>query len=171
MKSKLLFILLIFLILLNGFLIFMLIKKPHENQQEFRQRNFLPEQLEFSETQTKQFKELDKTHRNFMMSLEKRIMTQRDVLFNSFQQEDFNIDSLTNKIGLLEAKRESEVFNFFKKVRTICTEEQAVKVDQLIKKAIRGASGQGPQQDGQRMPPPRDGNMPPPNQGTPPPPR
>lgn len=167
MKLKLIPVLLVILMLLNGILIFMLIKKPHENQREFKQRNFLPEQLEFSEDQTKQFVSLDKTHRDFMMSLDKVIMTQKDVLFNSFQKEDFNIDSLTNKIGLLEAKKESEVFGFFKKVRTICNEEQAAKIDKLIKQALRGAGGEGRQ----RMPPPRDGEMPYHNEGMPPPPR
>ncbi|MCG1035478.1 Spy/CpxP family protein refolding chaperone [Polaribacter sargassicola] len=170
MKSKLLPILLIFLVLLNGFLIFMIIKKPHESKRAFKERTFLPEQLNFSETQTEQFKKLDKEHRSLMMSLDKTIMSQKDVLFNSFQQENFNIDSLTNKIGLLEAKKESEVFNFFKKVRTICTEEQAIKIDKLIKQAIRGVGGEGgPRQEGQRMPPPREGGMQPPNEGMPPP--
>ncbi|WP_405607466.1 hypothetical protein [Polaribacter sp. Asnod1-A03] len=170
MKSKLLPILLIFLILLNGFLIFMLIEKPYENKREFQKRSFLTEQLDFSETQKKQFEELDEVHRDFMKNIDKTIMVQKDVLFNSFQKEDFNIDSLTNKIGLLQAKKESEVFRFFKKVRTICNEEQAIKVDKLIKQALRGAGGDaGPHQDGQRMPPPRDGEMLPHKEGMPPP--
>ena len=112
MKSKLLPYLLFLLILLNGVLIFMLIKKPHENRNR-PERNFLTEQLQFSETQKDQFRVLDETHRNVMMRIDKNINEQKEVLFNSFSKENFNLDSLTNKIAVLSGKKESEVFNFF----------------------------------------------------------
>ncbi|MCL7764660.1 hypothetical protein MPF19_14645 [Polaribacter sp. Z014] len=168
MKSKLLPILLFLLILLNGVLIFMLLKRPHENPRNNPQENFLTDQLQFSKTQKEDFKALDADHRDFMMSLEDTIKYQKDVLFSSFNKKDFNIDSLTVKIGLLEAKKDAEVFSFFNKVRVICTTEQAIKFDEIIKEAIRGGDQRPP--NNRRMPPPRnDGRMlPHGNEGMPP---
>ena len=151
MKSKLLPILLFLLMLLNGVLIFMLINKPHEKRKDRPERNFLTEQLQFSDTQKEQFVELDKLHRVNMMGIDKAIKEQKDVLFNSFSKENFNLDSLTNKIGFLEGKKEAEVFSFFHKVRTLCNLNQAKKFDKIIKKALKG---------GERRPP-REGRMPP----------
>jgi hypothetical protein len=168
MKSKLLPIILFLLILLNGALIFMLVKKPHENRQPRPERNFLTEQLNFSDAQTAQFTELNKKHISLMMEINSEVMEQKDVLFNSFQEESFNIDSLTTKIGLLQGKKNLEVYLFFKKVRTLCTLEQSEKFDKIIKKALRGGQGE-PGGEGR---PPIDGDMPPPpHEGGPPPPR
>ena len=117
MKSKLLPILLIFLVVLNGVLIFMLINKPHEKQRQRPERNFLTEQLQFSDVQKEQFRELDEVHRDIMKAMDKNIKEQKDILFSSFYKDNFNSDSLTNKIGFLEGTKEAELFLFFKKVR------------------------------------------------------
>ena len=153
MKSKLLPLLLFLLIILNGVLIFMLINKSHKNKKAGPDRNFLTEQLQFSDTQKEQFREFDMIHRDHMKRIDRDINVQKEVLFNSFSKEKINIDSLTNKIGILEGKKEAEVFNFFNKVRILCTIEQAKKFDQIIKKALKGGKKR----------PPRDGRMPPPN--------
>ncbi len=152
MKSKLLPIILLLLILLNGVLIFMLVKKPHERLNERPERSFLTEQLQFSEEQNMKFMQFDRIHRENMMEIDFKIREQKDVLFNSFQKEDINLDALTNKIGLLTGHKEAEVFRFFKKVRNLCTLEQSKKFDEIIKKALRGGEGR----------PPNNGNMPPP---------
>ncbi|WP_343330043.1 hypothetical protein [Polaribacter staleyi] len=162
MKSKLLPILLILLLLLNGVLIFMVVKKPHENQRNNPTRNFLTKQLGFTETQKAAFRTLDTAHRQVMRGLEDQLKDQKDFLFDGFNKENFTIDSLTTKIGLLQAKKDAEVFSFFKQVREICTADQVQKFDEIIKEAIRG---------GDRMPP-NDGRMPPPhNNDRMPPPR
>ena len=155
MKSKLLPILLFLLILLNGVLIFMLVKKPHENRKNGPERSFLMEQLQFSDTQKEQFIEFDNAHRNVMMRIDRNVKEQKDVLFNSFQKENFNIDSLTNVIGLLEGKKEAEVFIFFSKVRTLCNSNQTIKFDKIIKKALKRGDRKPPKD--RRMPPPENG--------------
>ena len=162
MKSKLLPILLILLVLLNGFLIFMLINKPHENRPNHPQRNFLTEQLNFSETQKEEFRMLDKTHREIMMSLDENIRHNKDVLFNSFSSKGINIDSLTSKIGLLESKKEAELFSFFSKVRRICTEKQKINFDKIINEALKGGKRNPPRREGDNHPPRGEIRMPPP---------
>lgn len=152
MKSKLLYILLILLVLLNGILIFMLIKKPHEKRPEHQKRNFLTEQLQFSDSQKENFRDLDRTHRDFMMEIDEEIKENKDVLFNSFSKENFNLEETTTKIGLLQGKKESEIFRFFNEVRKLCTTTQTKIFDSIIKKALKSGKGK----------PPRDGKMPPP---------
>jgi len=161
MKSKLLPTLLILLIVLNGFLIFLLIKKPHQNREHSPQREFLIEQLQFTDNQKEKFEILDKNHRETMIDLDKKIRKQKDVLFNSFGDESVQIDSIITINGNLQVKKEQEVFRFFKSVRKICTPKQQEKFDEIINKALRGAGGERPPRNDDRRPP-REGGMPPP---------
>jgi protein CpxP len=154
MKSKLLPVLLVILILLNGVLIFMLIKKPHENKRHQQEKNFLIEELQFTDIQKDKFLSFDTVHRENMMHLEQQIRKQKDVLFNSFSDGVVNIDSLGALIGGLEGKKDVEIFVFFKSVRKICTKDQQEKFDKIISKATKGGK-KGPPR-GRRMPPPKD---------------
>ena len=154
MKSKLSPVLLVLLVVLNGVLIFMLINKPHENRRPKEERNFLIEQLQFTDVQKDRFINLDDTHRENMRSFEDEIRKNKDVLFNSFSDETINIDSLSSVIGTLQGKKEMEVFGFFKSVRKVCTRKQQEKFDKIIKKALKGGN-QGPPREGEMPPPPR----------------
>lgn len=162
MKSKLLPISLILLVLLNGFLIFMLINKPYENISNKRQRSFLTEELNFSKSQKDEFKKLDRTHRELMLNLDEKIIESKDVLFNSFSNNTINIDSLTTKIGFLESKKDAELFSFFSKVRNICSANQKNKFDIIINEALKGGKGKPPRREGENHPPRGDRRMPPP---------
>lgn len=163
MKSKLLPVLLIILIVLNGILIFMLIKKPHENRNFRPERLFLTEQLSFTESQKNQFRELDQIHRENLSDLDKQIIDQKDVLFSSFSKEKFNVDSISKVLGDLQGKKDAEVFRFFNKVRKLCTEEQVIKFDKIINQAIKGGDRRSPNREGEK--PPREGNRPPRREG------
>jgi hypothetical protein len=99
----------------------MLINKPHENKRPKKERNFLIEQLQFTDVQKDRFINLDDAHGENMRSFEDEIRKNKDVLFNSFSDETINIDSLINVIGTLQGKKEMEVFGFFKYVRNFCT--------------------------------------------------
>lgn len=160
MKSKLLPILLILLVLLNGFLIFMLIKKPHENRKQSPNRNFLIEQLQFSENQKSKFRDLDSTHRDFIEGIEEEIREEKNMLFSSFADETVNSQENIKKIATLEAKKEAELYRFFSAVRRICTKNQVDKFDHIIKEALKGGNRRPPREG--RMHPPEDGNHPPP---------
>ena len=155
MKSKLLPVLLVILMLLNGILIFMLIKKPHENKRHPQERNFLIMELKFTNNQKDKFLSFDTLHRENMMRFDQQIRRQKDVMFNSFSESLTNIDSLSLLIGELTRKKEVEVFRFFKSVRKICTKDQQAKFDKIISKALKGGK-KGPPK-GRRIPPPKDG--------------
>ncbi|MFY9243290.1 MAG: hypothetical protein WAO74_09705 [Polaribacter sp.] len=160
MKSKLLPSLLIILIVLNGFLIFLLVKKPYQNTGRPSQRDFLIEQLQFTQDQKEKFEKLDEIHRETMTDLDEKIRKQKDVLFNSFSNETINTDSLITIQGNLQVKKEKEVFRFFKSARKICAPNQLEKFDEIIDKALKGGERRPPRNDERR--PPREGGMPPP---------
>ncbi|WP_149025845.1 hypothetical protein [Polaribacter sp. BM10] len=162
MKSKLLPILLLLLVVLNGVLIFMLINKPHIKENERRGRDFLIEELNFTKDQEKEFLVLDTSHREKMRSLEEQVKNNKNKLFNSFGILEQEVELIAKEIGSLEGKKELEVFSFFNKVRDLCSQEQKDKLEKIVRKAIHGNN---------KMPPPRDGRMPPQNRGNRPPPR
>jgi protein CpxP len=154
MTSKLSPVLLVLLVVLNGVLIFLLINKSHKNKRPKEERNFLIEQLQFTNVQKDRFINLDDAHRENMRSFDDEIRKNKDVLFNSFSNETINIDSLISVIGTLQGKKEMEVFGFFKYVRKLCTSKQKEKFDKIIKKALKGGN-QGPPREGEMPPPPR----------------
>jgi protein CpxP len=158
MKSKLLLAVFVLLILLNGVLIFMLIKKPHQNKRAPQGKNFLTHQLQFTNNQKNKFLSFDEVHRENMMHFDEQLRKHKDVLFNSFSGSSLNIDSLSALIGTLEGEKEVEVFHFFKSVRKICNKEQKGKFDSIINKAIKGGKN-GPPRGGENHSP-RDVRMP-----------
>lgn len=161
MKSKILPFTLLVLVLLNGGLIFMLITKSNQKKRPGPQRGFLIEQLQFSAAQEEAFHNLDIVHKEKMMQLDHQIMKQKDILFKAIDHKNVNIDSLVEITGHLEAKKDLEVFTFFKSVKNICTKEQQEKFTEIISKALRGPKfGRFPEKD--RNHPPREGGMFPP---------
>ncbi|WP_298778163.1 hypothetical protein [uncultured Polaribacter sp.] len=160
MKSKLLPILLVVLVLLNGVLIFMLINKSRIKT-KVSHRKFITKELNFSDDQNVKFRYLDQPHKETMMGLDDDIRKQRDLLFSSFSNTSKNLDSISKIIGALEAKKDLEIFRFFSSIRKICTKEQQVKFDLIIKQALKGGK-HGPPRHGQKNHPHRERGMPPP---------
>ena len=103
-----------------------------------------------------QFNEFERVHRDVMTEIDEQVRAQKDILFNSFQKEAVNLDSLITKIGLLQGKKDLEVFIFFKKIRKLCTLEQSKNFDKIIKKALRGEERRPPN-EGDMPPPPHEG--------------
>lgn len=155
------------LIVLNGVLIFMLLKKPHEKRpQKNSQRNFLTEQLQFSEVQKEQFSILEQMHSTEMNAFDDQIMKNKNILFRRISEKNFKSDSISTTIGIITAKKEAEVFRFFQKVRNICNEAQLKSFDKIIMTALHTGRRSPPNEGGMRRPihrnhPPRDGRRPP----------
>lgn len=162
MKTKLLPILLGVLLVMNGILIFLLIKKPHENRRPNPNRSFLTEQLQFTKNQKEEFRELDKTHRGFMQEIDREIRQEKDELFSSYSDGNISPEKKINAIGTLEAKKEAEIHRFFSAVRELCKENQVDKFDNIIKQALKGGGRKPLRRKGDNPPPRRDFGMPPP---------
>lgn len=165
-KNLLLYILLGFLVIMNGFFLFKHFSSSNQNEHRNPPPgNFIAKQLEFDAMQSQQFEKLDVAHREKMNAILNDIKASKDVLFNKLSDEKSKtseIDSLARVVANKEVKKELETFSFFKAVGKICNEKQKERFNTIIKDALRR---QGPQ--GQDGPPPGG----PEDEGRPPPPR
>jgi len=128
----------------------MLVKRPH--QQQKAGRDFMVKELQFNQNQTERFRFLSHQHRETMKEFDDEIKQFKDILFNSLSKVHFSSDSISNKIGALEAEKEKELFAFFRELRKICSAEQVSIFDSLIKKALL-KKGRKPPRERRRHPP------------------
>ena len=171
MKKKLpLYILLLFLIVVNVFFLFNYIEfKEKSDKQVKRPRVFLIEELSFDSNQQKQFEVLEKEHHDKMQLILKNVIGLKNELFNSLSNRPLAIvdkDSVATLIGKNEARKELEMFRFFKEVKLLCDNKQKVKFDKIINDALKqGGRNLGPppprgRGDRSRLPPFHDHNRP-----------
>lgn len=180
MKNKLpLYILLVFLIIVNGFFLYTYISTGAKtnSKQPMQPKLFLVQELGFDASQKKQFDVFYKKHHEHMRVIVDEIKELKDDMFKGFSDEDFEesrITTLTKLIGEKEAAKNLEVFRYFKQVKALCNAVQKEKFNSILKDALRrGDREQGPPPggrreggpDGNRPPPPRNGEhmRPPPN--------
>ncbi|NRD19731.1 hypothetical protein HNV08_06695 [Winogradskyella eckloniae] len=164
-KNTILYILLVFLIAVNGFFLFNHIGYEPTNDPKKSQQNkeFIVEELGFNASQTKEFKEKSKGHHKTMMRLTDDVRKLKDELFGTLSDETINeatIDSISNLICEIEKEKEKEIFYHFKMIRDIANAEQREKFNTILLDALRqGDRGnRPPPQDGaegHRPPPPR----------------
>lgn len=143
MKQKLLYIFLTVVVLLNFVLMWLIFDQPHKRQVQPPQQ-FLIESLQFSERQAGAFENLDRAHRQRMRRLDSRLRMLKDSLFQQIKTPNFSPQSITEEIGKLSAEKEEEVFQFFSNVRKLCTSNQAIQFDAVIKEALRKGAPEGP---------------------------
>lgn len=176
MKKNLpLYILLIFLIVVNAFFLYNYLGKG-ETVQELKERQppgiFLVKTLGFDDAQKEQFRKLTHEHRREMRGITDEIRVLKDVLFSGLSNatlDNFNTDSIAALIGEKEAAKDIEVLRHFKEVQELCNTEQKEKFSEIIQNALRhGGREEGPPRrgrpDGDRRTRDenRDGNRPPP---------
>lgn len=174
-KNILLYILLFFLITVNGFFLYNYMGKPHfKKDKEYNgSLGFITKQLKFDDKQLEKMKIINEEHHQNMMRIKLRSRELKDALFNKMS-DDFvdkkNIDSITTLIGQNEKELDTEVFYHFKSIQELCNNQQKETFKKIIKDALQKNSGRN-----QRPPHLKrdDRNGPPPhrdkNQGLPPP--
>ena len=183
MKKNLpLYILLIFLIIMNGFFLYKYLgngeKEDYKIEKENSKRpkqseHFLVKELRLDETQKEQYRLLTRSHRPAMREVLDEIRELKDALFNGLSDASFgdvSVDSITTLIGEKEKQKEILTFLHFKEVQKLCNKNQKEKFSKIINDAIRReGKPQGPPK-GRRL----DGNRPNrpdgPNGNRPPPP-
>ncbi|WP_299123766.1 hypothetical protein [uncultured Winogradskyella sp.] len=172
-KNTILYILIIFLIVANGFFLFNYMGKSNSNRPNRHQGNkdFIVKELGFSNIQLEQVKDRSKEHHEKMRRLSDDIKALKDNLFSKLTDVGVNkvdIDSITSLIGAKQTEKEKEIFNHFKMIQDIANEEQKEKFKKILIDALqRGDVGNKPPPNGP------DGHRPPPHQdrGRRPPPR
>ncbi|MEW4924772.1 hypothetical protein [Algibacter sp. 2305UL17-15] len=174
-KNLPLYILLIFLIVVNAFFLYNYLGRGETKQQTNEHRppgTFLVKELGFDDIQKEQFRALTREHRQKIRGISDDIRELKDVFFGGLSDtasEHINRDSIASLIGDLEATKDLEVYRHFKQVQELCNDSQKEKFGKIIQDALRrGGREQGPphgnRPDGDRLPRPenRDGIWPPP---------
>ncbi|QCX00376.1 hypothetical protein FGM00_09715 [Aggregatimonas sangjinii] len=161
-KNILLYILLGFLVVMNGFFLFKHFSTSYNDGPMRRgPSNFITKELKFDATQSQQFEKLDAAHREKMSAIFDDIRAAKDILFDKLSDETTKgpeIDSLATMIARIEVKKELETFRFFEAIRELCNAEQKVRFNAIIKDALHQPGGRN------RNGPPRrpgDENRPP----------
>lgn len=151
-KNLLLYIILGFLIIMNGF--FLLEHYGASDNVGLQRRglsHFIDNELGFDAKQLQKFEKLDRAHREKINTIRRDIMASRDVLFDKVFDESFDeskIEAMTEEIANMEKTKAFETFRFLRSVSEICNENQRERFKKIVKD---GLHRQGPP-DGNRRP-------------------
>ena len=156
-KNIILYVLLIFLIVVNGFFLLNYLKGGTDNKKIEPQRNrdFIVNELNFDEMQLEQFNAKSEDHHETMKLLSDEIKELKDDLFETLFNNKVNettIDSLSSLICEKEKEKEKEIFYHFRAIQEIANDKQKEKFKLILKDALRRG------EQGNRPPPPNDRN-------------
>lgn len=148
-KNTIVLITLLFLIVMNGVLLYLVVQKPE--RQKRHPREFLVKELALNREQQEQYENLARDHHHKMRKLDDRFKRIKGDLFRNLgnPNAEKETDSLTRLIGRLSQERELELFQHFSEIERICTPEQKQKLKRLVAGALHP---KGPPHG----PPPRD---------------
>lgn len=173
-KNTFLYILLFFLIVVNGFFLFNYIgvhnfNEPDESQ---REKNFIVKELGFNDRQLEEFNNKSKGHHETMTRFSEEVRVLKDQLFSTLTDDNVQVatvDSISALICDIETLKEKEVFYHFKMIQDIANDEQKEKFKSILKDALRRGDNENrppppSEAEGHRPPPPGDaeGHRPPP---------
>jgi len=168
-KNTILYILLVFLVLFNGFFLFNFLgeissDKGNETKDPM---GFVRQQLNLSASQIETFEIINKEHHQKMRGFNDDLRGLKDALFNNISEnslDEESVDSIVTLIGEKQKVKEMEIYAHFKSIQDLCDAKQKEKFKKILKDAIRRGDGnRPPHPEGQKG---RDGNghrPPPPN--------
>ena len=145
-KNTLLYILLGFLIIVNGFFLFNHLSKPNFEKPRGNHENFIVRELKFDDDQKQKFEKLKSEHFKRIEKIFDEERQLKDDLFDRISNENINtvqVDSITNLIGELASAKEQETFNHFRDIQNICNDNQKDKFKRIIRQALHGKKRNG----------------------------
>ena len=147
MKKNLpLYILLIFLIVVNAFFLYNYLGsgvKDQETKERKPPGSFLVKELGFDDAQKDQFIALTREHHQKTRRILDEVRVLKDELFMGLSDaslESVNTDSIASLIGENEKRKELLTFEHFSEVQKLCNAEQKQKFSKIIKDALRRVS-------------------------------
>ncbi|MEM7602146.1 MAG: hypothetical protein AAF357_12110 [Verrucomicrobiota bacterium] len=163
-RNLILYILLIFLVLVNGFFLYNYLgisisDRPRKLE---KPTDFIIKELDFNTAQLEQFRESNRVHNETMMRLSEDIRDLKNALFDKLSEASVDtnaIDSITSLLGQKEKEKRTNVFYHFKEIQTICDDKQREKFNRIISDALhnpgnREQNRSGPRGGNERRPPP-----------------
>ena len=155
-KNKILYVLLAFLIIANGFFLYDYLGKPDRNGLRNNSQQFIVKELNFNADQMQEFKEIGKDHRERMMKLDQEDKKLKDQLFSKISEKNvipLEIERITSLIGENRKNKDLEVFNHFRAIQKICNDLQKQKFKKFVMDALHKNSpprnGGGPRNHNQ----------------------
>lgn len=137
-KNTLLYILLVFLVVMNGFFMFKIFgDKPPKGGNPGK---FIAKELHFDEAQMKSFSKMNDTHHETMMKISREIKELKDQLFAEISETTTNetkVNDITRRIGEKEQEKDLKTFYHFKEVQKICTDEQRTRFNILVQEGLK----------------------------------
>jgi len=177
-KNRVLYILLIFLVVVNAFFLFNYIGKPlgQDNMERKDPMSFIVDELNFSESQLEAVKALNKKHHQSMLRNNAGVRKLKDDLFDRLSDDALDskvVDSLARLIALKEMEFDKMAFYHFRAIQELCNADQKAKFKSIMEDALQKGRKNKEGGFGQND---RDRNNPPPGMGEhdrqgPPPPR
>ncbi|QHI38869.1 hypothetical protein IMCC3317_42690 [Kordia antarctica] len=144
-KNTLIYILLAFLVLMNGFFMVKIFGDSHPPNHN--PGMFIAKELQFDEAQMNDFTKMNKTHHETMREISREVKELKDQLFDKLSETTVNeteINDITKRIGEKERQKDLKTFYHFKEVQKICTDEQRSKFNSIIQDALhRGGKKKG----------------------------
>ena len=143
-KTKSLIMIIVFLLITNiAMLAFFVLGKPAERRQRNHESNGMYKSLQnevgFSESQLKQYQALkDQQMKTVRPKFNEVRQSKKDFyeLISSAQVSDSALNADADSIAQKQKNLDMQMFQYFKNVRKICTNEQTEKFDSLMKKVI-----------------------------------
>lgn len=136
-KNILLYILLIVLVVMNGFFMVKIFGDKHPPD-----RNpglFIAKELNFDTAQMQEFEKINNVHHEAMREISRDIKKLKDQLFNQLSETEVNetkINDITSRIGEKERQKDLKTFYHFKAVQKICVDEQRPRFNSIIQDAL-----------------------------------
>lgn len=153
-KNLILYILLGFLIVVNGIFLFNYLGKPNREGPN-KPQAFIVKELKFDASQKEQLKRLDDAHHKKMSTILDTLKVLKDDFFDKISDASIKeeaIDSITTLIGIKEQTKEKEVFYHFRAIHELCDAKQKERFIGIIEEARHKGEGrpleQGPPRDG-----------------------
>lgn len=163
-KNTSLYILLCFLIIVNGFFLYNYLGNGDDKKRgrPGDSMGFVIKQLKFDDNQMEMLDVLNEEHHRKMVRISNQNRNLKDALFGKLSDTSITnkyIDSITRLIGRNVAELDKEAFHHFRAIEGICTDKQKEKFKSIIKEAIgKGGRKNGPPpMKGERMRLPMDG--------------
>ncbi|MGK0252634.1 MAG: protein CpxP [Mariniflexile sp.] len=178
-KNSLLYILLVFLIIVNGFFLYNYLgsatsKNDVNKKGKGGPAEFIVKALKFDNEQMAKFEKINKGHHEAMVKSRDETKVLKDKLGRLIIEEnisDAEVDSILVLLAEKEKAHEKMMFYNLRAIQAICTDEQKQHFEKIIKDALFHGGNRQPQEgppshEMQRGGPPRDVH-----DGPPPPPR
>ena len=108
------------------------------------QAHFMERELGLDQTQKEIFQKLRKKHFRKSGDIRKQMGALREQMFDNLGNSQFNKDSLVRELSKAQYQMENDMFEHFQAVRNICSDEQKIKFDKMIKRITKKMSQHEP---------------------------